>query len=110
MTMKEPLVHARVAAATTSRERFLARLVAARVCAQGAQHAVARALFEELEREATARGLDEWEPALAAECLEGLLVSARALAKAGKPLPTEAAAWYNRLCRLDPAIALRLGP
>ena len=38
-----------------------------------------------------------------------LLLSLRALAKAGRALPPEAALLYDRLCRLDPAAALRLG-
>ena len=73
------------------------------------QPAMARAVFEATEKEVAEHGLETWEPALASASAEGLVQSLRALAKGGKPLPPEAALLYDRVCRLDPTTALKLG-
>ncbi|HEX8698801.1 MAG TPA: type VI secretion system protein TssA, partial [Myxococcaceae bacterium] len=59
------LLQKRVEAATSSRQRFRARLALAKLCVGSGQPNVARALYEALDREAVERGLDVWEPALA---------------------------------------------
>jgi type VI secretion system protein VasJ len=102
------LLQKRVEGATSSRKRFRARLALAKLCAASGQAHVARALFEALDREAVERGLDMWEPALAAECLEGLLGVSRPPPKSGDGLVSEFNARYHRLCLIDPSAALRV--
>ncbi|HYH98478.1 type VI secretion system protein TssA, partial [Hyalangium sp.] len=100
------LLQKRVEGATSSRRRFRARLALAKLCAASGQPNVARALYEALDREAVERGLDMWEPVLAAECLEGLLGVSRPQPKAGEGLVSEFNARYHRLCLIDPSAAL----
>jgi type VI secretion system protein VasJ len=92
------------------RERFVVSLEAARLCAGAGLTAIAKSLYEELDREARDHGLDEWEPALAAECLKGLLASARALAKDPRGSLPDMTEPYRRLCRIDPAAAHEVWP
>jgi type VI secretion system protein VasJ len=102
------LLQQRVEASTSNRKRFRARLALAKLCAGSGQANVARALYEALDRESVDRGLDEWEPLLAAECLEGLLTVSRPPAKSGEGLVSEFNARYHRLCLIDPSAALRV--
>lgn len=102
------LLQKRVDSATSSRKRFKARLALAKLCAASGQAPMARALFEALDREAVERGLDVWEPVLAAECLEGLLGVSKPQPKAGEGLVSEFSARYHRLCLIDPSAALRV--
>jgi type VI secretion system protein VasJ len=92
------------------RARFRARLELARACAGAGLAALAKATYEELDREATEHRLDAWEPALAAECLKGLILSARALAKDPRGATPSLEERYQRLCRLDPAAAHEVWP
>lgn len=106
------LLQGAVAQAASGQDRFRARLEVARACAQGGKAQLALALFESLDQEITARGLEEWQPALAAECLEEHIVCLRTALgpkSQGKSVPSEAVSLYGRLCRLDPAAALRVG-
>jgi type VI secretion system protein VasJ len=103
------LLAGHVAAAKTGQSRFRLRLALAKLCLQGQQVGLAKALFEALDKEAQEHSLGEWEPGLAAECLEGLITCVRTLAKGGKPLPPDSGTLYDRLCRIDPAAALRVG-
>jgi type VI secretion system protein VasJ len=102
------LLQKRVEGATSSRKRFKARLALAKLCAASGQGNVARGLYEALDREAVERGLDMWEPSLAAECLEGLLGISRPPPKAPEGLVSEFNARYHRLCLIDPTAALRV--
>lgn len=102
------LLQKRVDSATTHRKRFKARLALAKLCAASGQPNMARALYEALDREAVERGLDVWEPVLAAECLEGLLGISKPQPKAGEGLVSEFNARYHRLCLIDPSAALRV--
>jgi type VI secretion system protein VasJ len=102
------LLQKRVEGATSSRKRFKARLALAKLCAASGQGNVARALYEALDREAVERGLDMWEPSIAAECLEGLLGVSRPPPKAPEGLVSEFNARYHRLCLIDPTAALRV--
>jgi len=102
------LLQKRVEGATSSRKRFKARLALAKLCAASGQGNVARALYEALDREAVERGLDVWEPVLAAECLEGLLGVSKPQPKAPEGLVSEFNARYHRLCLIDPSAALRV--
>ena len=89
--------------------RFRARIAIGQSFLAANQPAMARAVFEATEKEVAEHGLETWEPALASASAKRLVQSLRALAKGGKPLPPEAALLYDRVCRLDPAAALKLG-
>ncbi|HVE84915.1 MAG TPA: type VI secretion system protein TssA [Myxococcales bacterium] len=89
--------------AAGGRARFQARLELAGLCVSGGQKALARTLYEALDQECVARQLDEWDPALSAACLEGLLSLTR-----GKDMtPADLAARSRRLALLDPVAAMR---
>jgi len=96
------LLQGRVQIADSGRARFRLRLKLAKLCAPN-QPAVARALYAALARECTAHDLDAWEPALTAECLEGLLSS-----RASGALSEEDAGYFQRLCRISPSAAARV--
>ncbi|HZA51867.1 MAG TPA: type VI secretion system domain-containing protein, partial [Myxococcaceae bacterium] len=104
------LLHARSLSAPGGRARFMARLSLAQLSAGSGQLPLARAIYEELDREIVSHGVDSWEPQLAARCLEGLLTATRPPPKAPEAI---AGAWsirYARLCLLDPSASLRIGP
>lgn len=94
-------------AATTARRQFEARLALAGACATAGQLPLARTLYEELDREAQARGLDTWDPPLAAACLEGLLSTSHRAPAEG--IAADPWSLYRRLSLIDPAAALRAG-
>jgi len=98
------------AARRNGRRRFLLTTEAARLCASAGLTAIAKSLYEELDREGRAHRLEEWEPELAAECLKGLLASARALAKDPRGSLPDLTEPYRRLCRIDPAAANEVWP
>ena len=99
-----------VASARAGRERFLSRLALARLAAGAGLSAVAKATYEELAREASAHGLERWEPALVAECLKGLISSARALQRDPRGSTPDLTEAYTRLCGIDPAAAHEAWP
>jgi type VI secretion system protein VasJ len=101
---------AHAAARPTGRERFEARLAIARACGRAGLDAVAKAMFEELDRDAQAHALDAWEPRLAAEVLKGLLAAVRALGRDPRAANPDLLAHYRRLCRIDPAAAMEVWP
>jgi type VI secretion system protein VasJ len=106
------LSQAAVAAAPTGLARFTTRLDMAELASGAGQPGLARAIYEDLDREMGQRGLESWDPKLAARCLEGLLKVLRVAAKSGAKGGVEQNAVgviYDRLCRLDPAAVLRLG-
>lgn len=98
-----------VNAATSGRSRFKFRLLLGRLCVLSGQHLMAQALYETLVTESSTRGMDEWEPQLSAECLEGLLWMTRKVQKNTSTLPAESWPHFIRLSKLDPAAAFRLG-
>jgi type VI secretion system protein VasJ len=102
-------LQARADTAATSAQAFRARLDLARLLLESEQPTLAKAIFSGLDEELRARGLEDWDPPLATECLEGYLRCLRALTRAGKNVPEDTMLLYNRLCRLDPVVALRLG-
>jgi type VI secretion system protein VasJ len=104
------LLQGHVTAATTARARFVARLRIARLCAQAGQLSVARALYEALDAECTSHALDDWEPALAAACLEGFLTCLTLEKDSVNNLVGDFWIRYRRLAQLDPAAALRVQP
>ncbi len=99
-----------VAAAGFERERFLVRLEAARMFVAAGLNALALATYQELDRQAQERGLDDWEPALSVECLRGLVAAARALPDDPRGASPDLVMSHRRLSRLDPATAHELWP
>lgn len=89
---------------------FRIRLELARAAAGAGLTAVARATFDELDREAVAHRLDAWEPALAAEVLKGLIAATRSMGNDPRAVKDGLVAQYQRLCRLDPAAAHEVWP
>ena len=104
------LLQEAVTAARAGRDRFLARLDLARVAAGAGFPAVAKAVYEELDREASAHDLDAWEPELVSAYLKGLIAAARALSNDPRGAAFDLKVPYNRLCRLDPAAAHEVWP
>lgn len=102
------MLQGRMAGAGSASARYRVRLGIGQVCMAAGQVSLARAVFESTEKEVERFGLEEWDPALAAASSEGL-VRLKLLAKGGKALPPEAGLLYDRVCRLDPTAALRLG-
>ncbi len=101
------LLQERIQSIEPGRPRFRARLALAKLCAAGGQTAVAKVLYAILDQDCVQHGLDSWEPALAAECLEGLLLTVKAL-RPGALLPAEFSSHYQRLCGLSLSAALRI--
>ena len=97
-------------AAGTARERFLLRLELARACAAAGLPAIAKASYEELERDVRAHALERWEPGLAAKALKGLIAATHALAKDARGDSPQIAEVYQRLCSIDPAAAHEAWP
>jgi type VI secretion system protein VasJ len=104
---KEAMAQAALAlkGATSDRERFLARLAQAQACALGGDPALAPALFQKLDAEVLAKGLELWEPLLAAQVLKGIL-------GLGRPSVDTPQTWWgdylSRLFLIDPQGALEL--
>src|SRR5262249_48951495 len=71
-TRAEALAVSQLAAAAspTGLARFTTRLETAELAAGAGQPVLARAIYEDLDREMTQRGLETWDPKLAARCLE----------------------------------------
>ena len=74
--------------------------------AAGPAPRVALGLYTVLAREAEQANVDQWEPELAARCLQGLVRAQTEAAKAKPPITIDSN--YERLCRLDPASASTL--
>jgi type VI secretion system ImpA/VasJ family protein len=89
------------------RLRLIRRLALAQGCLEAGQPKLARSLYAALDREITERNLVEWEPALAASCLEGLVRAIRAAAQKGSQYAA-ADAVFERLCHIDPIAAAAL--
>jgi type VI secretion system protein VasJ len=98
------------AARPDGRGRFAARLELAKAAAGAGLVALAKATYDELDREALEHRLDDWEPALAAEVLKGLVSATRSLANDPRGAREALVAQYQRLCRLDPAAAHQVWP
>jgi len=91
------------------RQRFRAQLALAEFCLDMNKLALAGSLLEGLETVIEQYALEEWEPELAAKAL-GDLYSSLLRSKA-KPTPDglkRRAEVFSRLCRLDPATAMKL--
>ena len=102
------LVQGSILSSGSERQRFIYRLSLAGLCIEWGEFTLARVLYEALEADAIAWRLAEWEPALVAVCLEGLL-SVTSL----QQVVTDASASRNddrfkSLAKLDLAAALRV--
>ncbi len=99
--------------ATSSSERFRARLELAKICLRAGQFALAKAQLDGLDRLVDKHRLAEWEPELCAELFAALYEAHRAVnAPMGDMASPDArakeTAAFERLCELDPTAALRL--
>ena len=103
------MLQGRMSSAGSASVRFRVRLGIGQVCMAAGQVALARAVFDSTEKEVERYGLEEWDPVLAAASSEGLYACLKLLARGGKAMPPEAGLLYDRVCRLDPTAALRLG-
>lgn len=99
-----------VMTARGGRDRFLARLELARLAAGSGLVPLAKATYDELAREAAENALDAWEPELVAECLKGLITSARSLPDDPRGASKDLVEPYKRLCCLDPVAAQEVWP
>ena len=96
-------------ASAARRERFRAQLALASFCLDMNRLSLAASLLEGLEQVIDAYRLEEWEPGLAARTFADLYACMQKLKP--KPTPDDAqrsAQIFARLCRLDPAAALKL--
>lgn len=98
-----------------ARARFRSRLQVGRLAIQAGKVELARPLLEGLVTEGERHRLDEWEPALAASLYSSLLAAwapDREESEEGRPVRAASALTreevFARLCRLDPAAALKL--
>ncbi len=91
------------------RTRFRARLEAAQMAIKASKPELARPILEGLVDEADEHQLEVWEPELCAQLYLFLLKSrtAKGASKSEHHLGNEIV--FDRLCRLDPAAALKVG-
>lgn len=96
------------------KERFRRRLYVATLCLKGAQPAVARPLFEELDKVVRSHALDQWEPSHALEVWTGLYRCYHLLAGKNPETPEQqryrsrAEETFSDICRIDARYALSL--
>jgi type VI secretion system protein VasJ len=91
-----------------ARTRFRARLSVAKLAISGGKPDVARPILEGLLAEADRHQLEDWEPDLCAALLSALFLCRKATSKPGSEEDSLWSKIFGRLCRLDPAAALRL--
>jgi type VI secretion system protein VasJ len=97
------LLQSKVQSADSGHARFRLRLELAKLCVAANQGGLAKALYAALAKECTVHDLDTWEPQLSVECLEGLLAF-----RPKGALSEEDNVYYQRLCRISPAAAMRI--
>jgi type VI secretion system protein VasJ len=97
--------------APDARTRFRARLTVGKMALDAPKPEMARAMFEHLVGEIEKHGLEIWEPALCATTYAYLLSATREVSRArgGAPdLVAKEQYLFDKLCRLDPAAAIKL--
>ncbi|MEO7094232.1 MAG: type VI secretion system domain-containing protein, partial [Polyangiales bacterium] len=98
--------------AVDARTRFRSRITVAQMALDSGKKDIARAMLEALIVEADRHDLDSWEPALSVPLYANLLTCLRAGRGEGEFPPPEMQAreafLFDKLCRLDPAAALKL--
>lgn len=107
------LLQTAVRQAPGERDRFRARLAAARVCLQANQAGWARGLLEDLQVESESFRFEEWDPETALELYQLLAITTARPAKKGGPADPEAARvkleeLRKKVLRLDLAAAAAL--
>ncbi len=93
-----------------ARTRFRAGLAVGKMALDGSKPDVARALLERLTESAEHHDLEAWEPALCATLYSYLLTAIRdTMSTQGSPpdLAVRERSVFDKLCRLDPAAALK---
>ncbi len=97
--------------AADARTRFRGQLTVARMALDGSKPELARPMLENLLEDIQRHGLEAWEPALCATVYASLVVAIRAALRA-KSGPADLAGKeqivFDKLCRLDPASAIKL--
>ncbi len=88
-----------------ARSTFRAKLETAQLALKASKPELARPLLDGLVAEAETHGLEHWEPTLCAELYAALLKSRRASASNSHE-PSDGVV-LDRLCRLDPAAAMK---
>ena len=100
------------ASAPTPADRFRGRLALAQLCLQSGQFRVATGQLLGLCTEIDRHELGSWQPGLCAEVYAALFAAYKG-ANTGPDVPAEQLAQqqkaFEQLCRLDPAMALKLG-
>lgn len=97
--------------AADARMRFRSRLVVGKMALDGSKPELARAMLEHLMGDVERFGLETWEPAICATLYSYLLTATREVirAKGGSPdLVAKEQHLFDKLCRLDPASAIKL--
>jgi type VI secretion system protein VasJ len=97
--------------APDGRARFKARLSVGKMALDAPKPELARGMLEHLMTEIDKYGLENWEPALCATTYAYLLAATREVSRArgGAPdLVAKEQYLFDKLCRLDPASAIKL--
>ncbi len=95
--------------APDARARFRSRLAVAQLAIEGGKMEIARPILEALTGEVEQHGLETWEPVLSAQVYASLLACLQASGAAKTPDAASRQGWlFDRLCRLDPAAALKV--
>jgi type VI secretion system protein VasJ len=94
-----------------ARLRFRARLAVGKMALDGSKAELARPMLEHLLADVERYSLESWEPALCATLYSYLLVATREVSRARGDSPDLVARehhLFDKLCRLDPASAIKL--
>jgi type VI secretion system protein VasJ len=97
--------------AADARMRFRGRLAVGKMALDGSKPELARAMLDHLVVDVERFGLETWEPAVCATLYSYLLTATREVtrAKGGSPdLEAKEQHLFDKLCRLDPASAIKL--
>lgn len=97
--------------AADARSRFRARLSVGKMALDAAKPELARAMLEHLVGDVDRHELETWEPATSATLYALLVTATREVvrAKGGSPeLDARQQCLFDKLCRLDPASAIKL--
>jgi len=97
--------------AADARMRFRGRLAVGKMALDGSRPELARAMLDHLVVDVERFGLETWEPAVCATLYSYLLTATREVtrAKGGSPdLEAKEQHLFDKLCRLDPASAMKL--
>jgi type VI secretion system protein VasJ len=97
--------------AADGRQRFRGRLNVGKIALGGSKPELARPMLEHLLADVERHGLEAWEPGLCATLYSSLLEATRAVSRAKGETPdltAKADQLFDKLCRLDPASAIKL--